>query len=129
MALLPPTLSGHRGGARSSSFPAGVRGDGTANPATPDLRAGLRGVGMRSGVRDPRACLQGVCPDQGHLGGTLAPSSSEAATAESRAPAPLRQGLRSSLQQLCFGERQGWGGENQASVHFSLLTRWQPLSE
>lgn len=34
-----------------------------------------------------------------------------------------------SLQQICAGARQGWGGENQASVHFSLLTHWQPLNE
>ena len=60
---------------------------------------------------------------------TLAPSSNEAVTAESRAHALLRQGLHSSLQQICSGARQGWGGENQASVHFSLLTHWQPLNE
>lgn len=42
----------------------------------------------------------------------------------------LGQGLCSSLQQIFFsGARQGWAGEDLASVHFSLLTLWQPLNE
>lgn len=53
VALLPATLAGRRGGARSSSLPNGVGGDDTTNLAAPDLWAGLPGVG----VWGPRACF------------------------------------------------------------------------
>lgn len=127
MALLPPTPGGRRGGDSSRSFPARcwgrrhrsfsdtrpagrTRWGGHAKRRTGPAGLFLRGFALIGAVRDV----------------PLAPSSNEAVTAESRACALLRRGRRSSSRQICSGAR---GGEDPASVHFSLLTRWQPLNE
>lgn len=40
----------------------------------------------------------------------------------------LEQGLQPAAD-FFPGARQGWAEEDLASVHFSLLTLWQPLNE